>query len=259
MPAINRVRLEKQIAALQEHLAEPQHFVRQVCDLLAFYANPAYSAGQSGSPAPLLDTFHAPPQVVRTLIMRIVPWLQAQPAAGLTLLDALWDSAYLECRRTAAELLGKLPLDVQPAILARLDAWLQATPEMLFQAEIIQHALERLRQEAPLAYADWIEARLHARETQAHLNALQAIRAWVESDDFDNAPLVFRWLRALSDDLPSAMRSDFQAILMTLSKRVPQETAYFLNVLRQSHDTPQIRALVQRVRTTLPAAWRDAE
>ncbi len=257
MPAINRVRLEKQIAALQEHLAEPQHFVRQVCDLLAFYANPVYSAGQSGSPAPLLDTFHAPPQVVRTLIMRITPWLQAQPVAGLMLLDALWDSAYLECRRMAAELLGKLPLDVQPALLERLDAWLQVTPEVLLQAEMIQHALGRLRREAPLVYAAWIEARLRTTEPRTRLNALQAMRAWVESDDFDNVPLVFRWLRALSDDLPSAMRSDFQAILMTLSKRVPQETAYFLNVLQQSHDTPQIRALVQRVRTALLPAWRD--
>ncbi|GAB4531189.1 MAG: hypothetical protein Fur0018_19000 [Anaerolineales bacterium] len=257
MPAVNRVRLEKQIAALQAQLAEPQSFVRQVNDLLAFYADPTRRAGQSGIPAPLLKTFHAPPQVVRTLTLKIIPWVQAQPHAGLAVVDALWVTGILESRRIAADLLGAMPPEVMAEVFPRLDAWLQATPEAVFQAELIARALQNMRHSQPLAYADWIEARLASADAKTSLHALQAIRVWVEERTFDNFPLVFRWLRSLGGGFPPALRGDLLAVLSTLAARAPQETAHFLNALLKSHDSPQTRALVQRARAALPPAWRN--
>ncbi len=257
MPAVQLDRLERQIAALRDSLNEPQSLVSQLKRLLAFYSDPARRAGQSGMPAPLLSAYHAPPQVVRMVTRRLAAWVQESPAAGLALCDALWGAANLECRRVAAGLLGELPLSAEEALLRRVEAWLEETPEAAFRDEVLSLALRRLRTENPARYARWVEDRLQSRQTAERLTALQAARHWLEDPAFDNLPLVFRWLRLLSGELTSRLRPDFTAVLQALARRSPQETAYFLRALAQSHNTSQVRLVVRNVLPALPERWRE--
>ncbi len=256
MPAIQLDRLERQIAALRDTLDEPHSLVRQLRELFAFYSDPARRAGQSGMPAPLLSIYHTPRQVVRLVTRRLSAWVQPLPERGLALCDALWETANLECRRVAAGVLGNLPLLVEDAVLERLEIWLEGTPEVAFRDEIISLATRNIRTGEAQAFVRWVEERLHAQEAQMQLTALQAARHWLDDPDFDNLPLVFRWLRLLSTDLPSNLRPEYADILQTLARRSPQETAYFLRSLVQAHNTPPMRLLVRRVLPSLPETWR---
>ena len=256
MPAIQLERLEKQIAALRDALEEPHSLVRQLRELFAFYSDPARRAGQSGMPAPLLSAYHTPPQVVRMVTRRLSAWVQEAPAAGLALSDALWETANLECRRVAAGVLGSLPIRAEEAVLQRLETWLEETPEVTFRGEIVALATRRLRTESPQTFARWVEEGLHAKDARTRLTALQAVRHWLDDPDFDNLPLVFRWLRLLSGNLSSSLRPEFAETLQILARRSPQETAYFLRSLVLAHNTPRMRLLVRRVLPSLPDAWR---
>lgn len=216
-----------QVARLSEKLRQPDALVRDLHNLLDFYADRTHRPGQFGEPPPLLATYKTPTPVLRQIEREIAPLAGDAPAA-LALVDALWTEPVIEFRRLAIALLGRIPPNPPEPVLDRIQAWVAARPENRILDVILEQGLRRIRQETPGVYYPMLEAWLKADELYPRQAGLHTLRHLLADPGFENLPAVSRLILPFIRLTPKDLRIDLVAVLRRLAVRFPQEASYLL-------------------------------
>ena len=262
MPAIQPARMKIQVALLGEKSRQPEAFVRELHRLLDFYADRTHRPGQFGEPPPLLATYKTPLPVMRQIEREIATLAADPPSAGgpstagsfstaFNLVDALWAEAFLEFRRLAITLLGRIPPTPPEPVIERVRAWIATNPENLIQEAILEHGLARIRQETPAQFYPLVEDWLRAEAVYPRQAGLRALSYLVQDTGYENIPAVLRlilpWIRAT----PAPLRQEVLSVLRALAGHFPQEASY---ILRQnlSGDRPDTIWLARQTLNDFP-------
>ncbi len=228
MPAIQPARLKQQAALVAQYFDQPASFLRSLHHLLEFYADRARRPGQGGALPPLLETYNVRPPVLRLLAQELAPLAEKNPDAGLALCDALWSQAKLEFRWLAAVLLGQISPNPASPILERTQAWLSSKPEKRLIDVILESGLKRLRQENPERLIHTAEDWLLAEDLFFTRLGLRALLPLIVDPHHENLPVFFRLVQPLTRRTPPSVRPELLEVFITLAKRSPRETAFFL-------------------------------
>jgi hypothetical protein len=228
MPAIYPSRLKVQAVELAGHYASPGVFVRGLHDLLDFYSDRTYKPGQSGEPRPLIAQYNTPPPVLRQLLIELIPFINQEQQAGLSLSDSLWKEPYLECMRLAVKILGQINPDPPGMILDRVLRWGISRRGYQLQQDLVVEGLDRLRRELPDAYLQRVESWLSSEDFVTEQLSLKALTSLIDQGNFGNLPALYHVVAPLLRSGQSKLRPDIMEVLKTLAERSPQETAVFL-------------------------------
>ncbi len=252
MPAIQPARLAAQTAELSGEFDSPQRFVAALHDLLDFYADRTTRPSQVIESAPLLHSYQVPRPVLRNIQRELVKDIKADPEAALTLADALWAERWVETRLLAISILGCVSPAPPERVIERAQEWgVKCKEEKIIKA-LASKGLDRLRTEANAEFIVLLENWLTSAHTSLILVGLRALPSLIEIDDFDNLPLVFRWIGPIVREADREIRGDLITVIRLLAKRSPQETIYFLRQSLAATTNPKLDKLVRRALEELP-------
>jgi hypothetical protein len=252
VPAIQPALLRQQAALLVEHFADPPAYIRSLHYLLDFYADRARRPGQAGMPPPITSAYNVRPPVLRMILQELTPPAIEAPETGLALCDALWAEPNLEFRSLAAMLLGQIPPSPPDRIIARLKSWLVPDLEFFLIETLMNHALGRLRQEHPQAMIRLIQDWLESTKPLYQQLGLRALLPLVENPQFENLPVFYRMIQPLASNVPPGLRPDLLDVLVALTHRSPQETAYFLRQTLNYPDAADTAWLIRQLLNEFP-------
>jgi hypothetical protein len=252
MPAIQPALLKTQIAQIITYFDRPADFLRALVDMLEFYADRTLRPGGSGSPPPLIDAYHVPRQVMRQIQRELASKVAGNSSAALELADALWTQPWLEIRLLAIYLVGEVPPEPPERVLERVRSWEASCSEGRLVEALLDKGIARLRQESQPEYLSLLEDWIHASSLSTQQLALRAMRPLVSESEFDNLPLLFRWIAPLARESGAELGPDLIDVLRTLGERSPQETAYFLRQNLGASSSPEMAYLVRQVLPSLP-------
>lgn len=252
MTAIQPERLKQQAVQLAEHFADPPTYVRELHQLLDYYADRVRRPGQSGRPAPLIQSYNVRPPVLRALLVELLPRLQADLQSGLALCDALWEQPYLEFRMLAILLLGQAAPDPPEAILQRIQSWITPALELQLVESLLSLGVARLQREHPMILLQQVERWLAHPQPFYQQLGLRALLPLVNNPGFENLPVFFRLITPLCQAAPSGLRADLLDVLAALARRSPQETAYFLRQVLAYPDAPDTPWLIRQSLSEFP-------
>lgn len=252
MPAIQPARLAAQTAELMEYFGSPGKFVSALHELLDFYADRTLRPGQVIESAPLLKSYQAPGQVLRQIERELVESVDGDPETALALADGLWIEEWVETRLLAIAILGRIPPHPSDRITQRVQFWGTTCREEKIVKALASTGIARLRSEARDDFVDLLENWLASDERSAVLIGLRALPALLEIENFDNLPLVFRWITPLVRQVDREIRDDLLVVVLLLASRSPQETVYFLRQSLVATTNPQTVKLVRRVLDEFP-------
>lgn len=245
MPAIQPDRLKQEVAELVDHFNEPVLFKNDIEKLLEQYADRTLRPGQSGSPAPLLPTYHVPVQVLRRIILDLTPKATTEPKTTLSLIDTLWEQQNLECRVLAARLLGKISPKPSEDILIRVREWVQPGQEETLLREIFDNGLSQLRFSNPGELFALIQEWLETSTIGWQILGLRLLLSSIKEPTFLNLPNIFSILGPWVTNHAQELRPFLLDVLSVLAHRSPQETGYFLRQNLVLSKNPEITWLAR--------------
>ena len=240
-----------------EHFTDPPAYIRSLRYLLDFYADRARRPGQSGMPDPMISAYKVRPPVLRIILQELAPLAIEEPENGLALCDALWAEPNLEFRLLAAMLLGQIPADPPERIIDRLKSWLAPDLEFHLIEALMDHALERLRQEHPASMIRLIQEWLESSKPLYQQLGLRALLPLIENTQFENIPVFFRLVQPLSCNVPLGLKPDVLDVLTALVHRSPQETAYFLRQTLSFPEASDTAWLIRQLMDEFPQDQQD--
>ena len=251
MPAIDLARLKKQTAQLADLFDQPILFLREHREILDFYVNHSLRS-QGVAPSSVLPTYRTPTVVLRQIETELGPVAERQPIQALELADALWDEGWLETKRLAAFLLGRIPPQ-EERLLARLTAWTQAVRDPSVRAALLTTSLTRLRKETPDLFLILVKEWLHPARQRMWSNGIQALVPLISSPDFDNLPPIFEIIEPIIRAAPATLQFDLQELIIMLYEASPDETTYFIQQILKSTKSPMLAVALRRMSPEFPA------
>lgn len=251
MPAIDLARLKKQTAQLADLFDQPILFLREHREILDFYVNHSLRS-QGVAPSSVLPTYRTPTVVLRQIETELGPVAERQPIQALELADALWDEGWLETKRLAAFLLGRIPPQ-EERLLARLTAWTQAVRDPSVRAALLTTSLTRLRKETPDLFLILVKEWLHPARQRMWSNGIQALVPLISSSDFDNLPPIFEIIEPIIRAAPATLQFDLQELIIMLYEASPDETTYFIQQILKSTKSPMLAVALRRMSPEFPA------
>ncbi len=250
MPAIDLARLKKQTAQLADLFDQPEAFLREHREVLDHYVNRTLRS-LGVAPSSVLPTYRTPLVVMRQIETELGPLAEKRPIQALELADALWDEGWLETRLLAAFLLGRIPPQ-EERLLARLTAWTQAVRDPSVRAALLTTSLTRLRRETPDLFIILVKEWLYPTRKRMWSNGIQALVPLISSNEFDNLPPIFEIVRPILKASPAALQFDLEELLITLYKKSPDETLYFLQQILESTKSELPATSLRRMLPNLP-------
>ena len=255
MPAINLPRLRQQIAALQNHLDQPEQFWKAFYELLNFYTNrTARALPRTGD---YLPTLHAPQQILREIELALAPQAHDAPQRITPLITRLWKENLLEAHLLAARLLGHIPTE-SDNWLDIVNAWLTATRDPRVRAVLLNETLRPLRRDKPAAYLRLIQNWLKGESVSPSWSyGLQALKFYLQESRQEDLPPVFALLAEVLPAAAPQIQSQLAEALNLLYQKSPAETRYFLRQTLPRVTKPSARRSLRRLAPHLPAALRN--
>lgn len=252
MPAIQPARLKLQASLLAEHFEQPAAFLRSLHYLLDFYSDRAVRHGESGKPRSLMPSYNVRAPVLRHLLLELEPLAEKDPAAGLSLSDALWGQNSLEFRLLACMLLGKIPLTPVDAVLERVQSWSRDDLEEALTTAILTSGLARIRKEQPQIVIqlsrDWLkDPGLYYQQL-----GLRILPTMISNPEFQNLPSFFPLIQPFILKSHPSLRPDLLDVIKTLAHRSPRETAYFLRQLLDMPENPDTGFIIRQCLEDFP-------
>lgn len=247
MPAIQPVRLKRQIALLGDVFTQPEQFVRRLHELLDHYTDRTLRPGQNLVRLPRLPHYRIPAPVMRQLRVDLEQWSsQAGPESTLRLADALWQNGYYETRLLAVELLEYAGQEDAAELQSRLHSWIQPKEE----EQILQALLEVGKTHLGEGWLVFARTWLGDDDPQVRSLGIRALHGLAADPTYQNIPTIFSLLNPFFQDVPVSLHPEVTELVLLLATRSPAETLYFLRrVLITSPD----QALTRLVRRCLPA------
>lgn len=250
MPAVNPAQLRIKAASLAEEVDQPRQFVRDVHDLLSFYANRVHQPGESGAPPPAIDSYHVSPQVLRIMERELKGVMVDHPAEGLLLVDQLWEEEWLETRLLACGLLSHARSQLSDQILSRVQSWMRECEDDILLKAVLDRALSPIRSDDVEAYYSLLDD-LHGQQGEdTDRIILHLLLPLVNEPSFQDLPAVFKYLKPVLHSESEEALSGLSRLIRRLARRSEQETMFFL--LHQIPTAPQPK-ITRAIRRSLPA------
>lgn len=252
MPSVQLGQLQQEAAQLSDHFTDPQAYLKQLERLLQNYSTPVHRHGRIKGLRPVIFSFEVPPPVLKRLELEMGLQAGQQPAAALSVADALWERRSFETRQLAVRMLGATPAPVAE-ITARLEAWAAENQEELLVAELYQRGPRTIVQNDPAGLLNFAQQLLSSNESRKQILSLGSLQTLLTMGEFANLPSLFALLRPISQDPPRKLQPFLADLLTTLAHRSPKETAYFLGQLLASQPSEGARWVARQVIRQLPA------
>ncbi len=250
MPAINPAQLRIKAASLSEKYDQPRQFVKDVHDLLSFYADRVHQPGESGAPPPAIDSYHVAPQVLRILERELKEVMEEHPAEGLLLADQLWEEEWLETRLLACGLLSLAGASLSEEILSRVRSWMWECQDDILLKALLDRALSSIRTHEVTAYYSLLDDMQGKQEENTERITLHLLLPLVDDPSFQDLPTVLKYLKPIINSESQDALSDLARLIRRMARRSEQEMMIFL--LHQIPTAPHPK--IQRaIRRSLPA------
>lgn len=225
MPAVNPERLRQQVEDLLTLLGDQVALKRQCLDLLDYYADHTRRSLASGGVKDAEGVFGVPRPVVRALSQGLRSRTQQKPALILPTATVLWEAGYRETRLLASAILGGIQ---QMEVAQWAETRASNCDDRVVLMELASQGLAGLREADPTAFLDRASEWLGSTHRWLRLFALMALHSAVENPTFEDLPTVFRLLSGVSEKARGESRKALYALLRTLTRRSPPESARFL-------------------------------
>jgi len=249
MPAIQLTRLKIQAAQLADISSQPALFLRGLLELLDFYADRTYRAGQAGVRTSQIPRLHVPKPVMRQLEQELNHICANRPQEALSLADELWKAVFLETRLLAIHILCQVDPHPPESILVRLQRWAQPGEEPMLLDTLLASGKTRLQTSRPDLWLDQLQSWLNDERPAFQAMGLRASISLVSDPRFKNLPSVFTLITPVIGSHHRDLQPEVINLLAALAGRSPVETAYFLNqALQKGREAPVVRV----VRRCLP-------
>ncbi len=246
MPAVDPVRLTRELDALAALVQDPDEATRACLSLLDFYADRTRRP-KLASTADLARRFGVPAPVVRQLSRRLAESARALPDSGDKLANSLWDSGFRETRLAAAAIIGQRDDDGAPRWV---EGHARGCDDSVVLSALGGQGLQAWQTTRPDAFLERVWSWIDASDPRLTALALIALGGAVNQADFSLGPNVFQGLESRLDELASQPRQALVELLRHLAVRSPAETAQMLKRhLKRRSGHP---ALTQAVRSALP-------
>lgn len=231
MPAINLAQLRENSAQLARLFEQPELFVRKLHSFLSGYSDRTHRPGQTGDPAPLLESYNVPKPVIRQALLDIKPMTAEDSLAALQLCDALWEETNFEMRYIGASILGMVNPHPHGPVLERVNSWSKNLSDFQLVVVLFDKGLERIRNEVPEVLIDQIDTWLDDNEASVKRLGLHALIPLIRSASYENIPIFFRQVSPITRELLPQLRMEMRDVIKELATRTPVETAYYLRQL----------------------------
>jgi hypothetical protein len=252
MPAVQLVRLKKQLEDLTALFAQPEAFVVRLRSIFEQYGDLTYHAGQATKPASLLLAYRAPAMLMKQLEVNLAPLCGSFPQEALAIIDQLWQDDFLEPRQLACFLLGQTALAPLQAVLNRLESWPKNTTDSQLIDALFSSGSQRLRREAPDRWLDVLRDWMGTSDLPMHKYALIALLPFILDREFENLPVVYNLITPALQQDSDNLQSELQKVLTSLARRSPVETGYFLRQILATNNEPTLQRLIRRCLPSFP-------
>jgi hypothetical protein len=247
MPAVIPARLKLQSEELASLFSQSKIFMRKLVDLLENYADRTHRQSQSGTPNPLIASYHVPQPVIRQLLISLRPSVESAQITALELCDQLWAHPYLETRTLAAYFLGWLTDIQDEQILDKVIAWQSsAFDEKLLRTIILQgfsHLLKTKPDYVMQIAQGWVKS-TKIRQQQAGLITLETL---VCASDYENLPFILVAASPFFRKCPLELSSTIVALVLCLVEKYPREATYALQESLQASENPDTARLIRQI------------
>ena len=252
MPAIQPTRLRFEVVSLVEQFDRPMEFLTSLHILLDFYADRTLRSSQVVDSAPLLNSYRVPKPVMRAIERELAPLVDADPEAALALADELWDRRWLETRLLAVSILGRVSADYPDSISERAKKWGAKCKEDRVIKALAEDGIKRLRENQFDQYIQLLDDWYSSDNLSQITLGLRSTPSLLKSNDFDNLPLIFRWMGPLVRETDLELMDDLSDVLRSLAASSPNETAYFIKQILASSSNDQAAKMLRRIVDEFP-------
>jgi hypothetical protein len=253
MPAIQPARLKQQVAELVAKYDQPADFVRSLRALLDSYSDHTRRPSQAGIPSSLLESYNAPPPVMRQVWHEVSRLIRPHPNQMLHLADALWSEQNYDLQLLAARILGLLPTQPPEPVLERLQSWVTPDLDRRLMEGLLEHGIRRFQAEAPGSLLDLISGWLSSSDLSARHAGLRALPPMI---DQTNLPTIYRMVTPYLRIIQPVLRPDVLVVVRALIRCSPAETAYLLRQNLAVPDNPDTAWLIRQVLDDFPDETR---
>jgi hypothetical protein len=254
MPSIDLARLRKQASRLMDFFFAPDEFIKQLHAMLNSYVNYTVRRRQVIPPGMDLQTYRTPVVVIRQIEQELSRLADANEKADATLdlADHLWDQEWLETRRLAGFLLGRLPPRGE-RLLARLTAWAAQSRDPELRSELLNTSLARMRRETPGMFLDLVREWLQPERTRFWPDGIRAVISAVSDPDFINLPPLLEVIEPIATAAPAQLQVELEELILALYRVSPIETTYFVRDVLLKSDNPMTATTFRRILHSFPA------
>jgi hypothetical protein len=245
MTAINPARLRIQSVELSEKYSAPEAFVRELHDILDFYA--VRVRKNKITQTPLLQSHQVALPVLRAIEAELKDPLNTQPSRGILLIDALWEEEWVETRTLAVSLLGELPPINPDSIFKRIKSWLSDSKSETIRILLPTRGLSRLAEENPALVLDFFQEMLSSPSKNNCQAVLFGIIPFVEGQDFENLPILYKFLDWILLVDEQGLIKEILEVLKILIQRSEQESLYFLEKQLSTASKPRILRVIRQI------------
>ena len=257
MPAVQLSRLRNQITTLSWKFTRPEEFRHDLKELLEFYGQRVYRAGQSLKPAQRIPAYHVPALVLRQLELELVQFCNENPSAALAVADALWQDNYLETKMMAAYILGQVPESETNHVIERFKNWCQQNEDRNVINILLERGSSRIRKKAPDKWLNLIQNWLNNHVVTYQRLGLRALLPLINDKEFDNLPPVFVMLSPIFQNYPKALQTELSDLAEALAKHSPAETSYFLRQILSITENSNTARMIRQILPGLPAELQE--
>jgi hypothetical protein len=260
MPAINLAQLRDNSSQLAMLYMQPEIFVRKLHSFLSEYSDRTHRPGQTGDPAPLLESYNVPKPVIRQVLLDIKPLTSEDSLGGLQLCDALWEEKKFEMRYIGASILGMINPHPYAPVLERVNNWSKNISDFQLVVVLFDKGLERIRNEVPQVLIEQIDRWLDDSDMSVKRLGLHALIPLIRSTSYENIPIFFRQVSPIARALPPLLSMEMRDVIKELATRSPVETAYFLRqLITQSGSTDAAWLTRQNIRHFPPEVRKSLQ
>lgn len=226
--------------------------------MLNSYVNYTARKHAASTPGMDLQTYRAPVVVVRQVQQELsrLADLPENADATLDLADRLWDEAWLETRRLAAFLLGRLP-PREEWLLVRLTAWAPQSHNPELRTELLNTSLIRMRKETPGMFLDLIREWLRPERTHFWPDGIGAVISAVSDPDFINLPPLLEVIEPIVIAAPAQLQGELEELILALYQVSPTETTYFVRDVLLKSDNPMTATTFRRISPSFPMELKE--
>jgi len=252
MPAIQPSILKTQTSQLLDHFSIPTEFIHSFHNLLGFYEDRTRRQNTISNTVRLQQDFKVPRPVLRSVEQALIPRINTFPEEALKLADVLWEENWADARKLAIFILGQTPPKPPKIILDRISVWGAACIETTILQALATHGMESLRHQAETDFFQSLEIWLTFKKHPLRRVGLYAIPTLIAIENFENLPLLFRWVAPLIRGADIEIKDQLSAIVRAMALKSPQETNHFLRKIVISAPNPHTAAIIRQSLDAFP-------